>query len=84
MIVGQDVASVLLEREAIPLMIVDELMQSALPTVAMDETLDTVLDKFARHEAASLPVVAEDGTVWGIISRVRLMRLYQQTLAQPG
>ena len=84
MIVGNDVRNVLLEREAIPLMIVDELMQSDLPTVTMDETLDTVLDKFSRHEASSLAVLDEAGTVWGIISRVRLMQLYQQTLAQTG
>jgi CIC family chloride channel protein len=84
MVVGHDVHNVLLEREAVPLMIVDELMRDDLPTVSADESLDTVLDKFALHEVSSLPVVNADGTMTGVITRARLMHVYQQTLAEQG
>ncbi|MFW5681432.1 MAG: chloride channel protein [Phycisphaeraceae bacterium] len=57
MVVGEDVRTTLVQRDAIPLMIVEELMRSGLPTVTRDETLDVVLDKFSKHDVASLPVV---------------------------
>jgi CIC family chloride channel protein len=84
MVVGADVRSVLIEREAIPLMIVDELMRSDLPTVGRDETLDIVLDKFSRYDVSSLAVVDADETVQGVITRSRLMQIYQRTLEERG
>jgi CIC family chloride channel protein len=84
MVVGHDVRNVLLEREAVPLMIVDDLMRSDLPTVGAAETLDVVLDKFSQHDVSSLPVVDETGALQGVISRTQLMRLYQRTLDQSG
>ncbi|MEM9252331.1 MAG: chloride channel protein, partial [Planctomycetota bacterium] len=54
MIVGQDLRTTLLQREAIPLMICGELARTNLPTVKPDETLDQVLDKFSQHDVASL------------------------------
>jgi CIC family chloride channel protein len=84
MIVGADVRNVLIEREAIPLMIVDELYRADLPTVSPDESLDLVMDKFSRHDVSSLAVVDNEGTVKGVITRSRLMRVYQQTLQEAG
>jgi len=84
MVVGADVRSVLMQREAIPLMIVDELERADLPTVSQDEPLDTVLDKFSRHDVSSLSVVDAESAVKGVITRGRLMRVYQQTLEQTG
>lgn len=84
MIVGDDVRTTLLQREAVPLLIVGELMRSNLPTVSMTETLDTVLDKFSRHEVSSLPLLDREGTVGGMITRSRLMRCYQEQLDQRG
>ncbi|MEQ9453408.1 MAG: chloride channel protein [Phycisphaeraceae bacterium] len=83
MVVGDDLRTSLIEREAIPLMIVAELMRTDLPTVHLDETLDTVMDKFSDHDVASLAVVDEDG-VLGIITRARLMRCYHRALAERG
>ena len=45
---GQDIRTALLEREAIPLLLVEELMRTDLPTISLDESLDTVLDKLSR------------------------------------
>ena len=61
---------------------VNELLRTDLPTVIPDETLDMVMDKFSRHEAHSLAVLnsQDDNTVKGLISRAKLMRLYQDEL----
>jgi len=82
MVIGQDVRTTLVQREAIPLMIVGELMRSDLPTCDAGETLDAVLDKFSKHDVASLAVVGQDAQVKGMITRARLMRRYQRLLAE--
>lgn len=82
MVVGADVRTTLVQREAIPLMICGELMRTELPTVTRHETLDVVLDKFSQHDVASLAVVDEDNRVRGVITRSRLMKQYQRALQQ--
>ncbi|MEM1209638.1 MAG: chloride channel protein [Planctomycetota bacterium] len=82
MIVGQDLRTTLLQREAIPLMICGELARTNLPTVSPGETLDQVLDKFSQHDVASLAVVDTTMTVRGLLSRSRLIRHYQRLLEQ--
>jgi len=82
MVIGQDVRTTLLQREAIPLMIVGELMRSDLPTCDPCQTLDAVLDKFSTHDVASLAVVGADQQVKGMITRARLMRRYQRLLEE--
>jgi CBS domain-containing protein len=72
----------LLQREAIPLMIVGELMRTDLPTVTRDETLDRVLDKFARHDVASLTVIGDDNRIQGLVTRSRLIKQYHQALEE--
>lgn len=84
MVVGEDVRTTLLQREAVPLMIVSELMRTDLPTVARNETLEIVLHKFARHEVSSLTMVDDNRKVLGMLTRSRLMRHYQQELDQQG
>lgn len=80
MVVGDDVRTTLLQREAVPLLIVAELMRTDLPTVTRDETLEMVLDKFSRHDVSSLAVVDANGVVKGLITRSRLMARYQNAL----
>lgn len=84
MVVGDDLRTTLVQREAIPLMIVAELMRTNLPTVQGNETLDVVLDKFAKHEVSSLPIVAPAGNVSGMITRSLLLRRYQDELDERG
>ncbi|MEM1108080.1 MAG: chloride channel protein [Planctomycetota bacterium] len=84
MVVGQDVRATLVQREAIPLMIVAELMRTNLPTVAPHQTLDVVLEQFAKHDVASLAVVDGSDQIKGVITRSRLMRQYQSTLSERG
>ena len=87
MVVGQDIRTALLEREAIPLLLVEELMRTDLPTISLDESLDTVLDKFSRVDVSSLAVLTTSegtvsGNVLGLMTRSRLLRRYQQALTE--
>ena len=84
MVVGDDVRTTLVQREAVPLMIVAELMRTDLPTVRPGDTLDLVLDMFAKHEVASLPIVDAGERVTGMITRSRLLRTYQEQLNERG
>lgn len=82
MVTGVDLRRALVYREAIPLMQVDELTRSDLPTVALDETLDLILDKFNRADVHCLVVLESggDARVHGVIARSRVLRRYQESL----
>jgi len=80
MVVGDDLRTTLLQREAIPLMIVAELMREGFPGVSADQTLDRVLDRFSENDVSSLPVLDDEGGVTGLITRSRLMRRYHQAI----
>jgi len=82
MVTGQDVRTALLQPEAVSLLLVGELLRSGVPTVTTRETLDVVLDKFARSDVESLPVAdPTDSThVEGLITRQAVMRRYQEEL----
>jgi CIC family chloride channel protein len=83
MVTGADLRATLVFREAVPLLQVNDLLRTDLPTVGPDESLDTVLDKFSTHDVQSLAVVApgaRDGNVLGLITRSRLMERYQAAL----
>jgi len=87
MVAGQDIRTALLEREAIPLLLVEELMRTDLPTISPDESLDTVLDKFSRFDVSSLAVTSDasdagGANVLGLMTRSRLLRRYQQALTE--
>ncbi len=84
MVTGADLRQALVYREAIPLLQVSELQRGDLPIITPDETLDVVLDKFSRYDVASLPVLEDSGggRVLGLITRLRLMRVYQGALSR--
>jgi chloride channel protein, CIC family len=82
MVTSADIRTALIDREAIPLLLVAEVMRTDLPPVRRDETLDTVLDKFATHDVASLPVVSplDEGFVMGVLTRASVMERYRRAL----
>ena len=82
MVIGRDVQTALLAPEAVSLLLVDELLRASVPTVTHTETLDVVLDKFARHDVDSLPIACrEDATrIEGLITRRAAMRVYHDEL----
>lgn len=82
MITGRDVRSALLQPEAVSLLLVGELLRAGVPTVTGSETLDEVLDKFARSDVESLPVMGseERTTIEGLVTRQAVMRRYHDEL----
>jgi CIC family chloride channel protein len=89
LVTAQDLRMVLIEREAIPYLLVAELVRTDLPTIEPDEPLDSVLRKFSDTEVSSLAMVGppvgrphSKEMVYGLITRGRLMRRYQQALAE--
>ncbi|MEZ6317135.1 MAG: chloride channel protein [Phycisphaerales bacterium] len=85
MVTGGDMRTALIDREAIPLLLVAELLRNDLPTISPHESLDTVLDKFARHDVASLALVDPGtGKPRSLITRSRVMACYQHELEADG
>ncbi|MBM43670.1 MAG: hypothetical protein CMJ36_01465 [Phycisphaerae bacterium] len=86
MVTADDLKSALVYREAIPLLQINELERSNLPTVTTDDSLDTVLEKFSRNDVEALPVFAADDIEHpvGLITRNRLMQIYQAELEKEG
>lgn len=87
LVTGEDMRTALIEREAIPYLLVEELMRRDLPVIYEDETLDRVLQKFSKHDVSSLALIDGASTeknkrVLGRITRARLMNRYQQALSQ--
>jgi len=84
MVTGSDMRTALIDREAIPLLLVAELVRSDLPVVHPDESLDSVLDKFAAHDVASLCLVHdhEPDRPTGLVTRREVMARYQRALEE--
>ena len=82
MVTGEDLRTALVDREAIPLLLVAELLRTDLPTVDPEETLDTVLDKFAHHDVGSLCLMTpqNDSKPMGLITRANVIRCYQEAI----
>ena len=59
-----------------------ELVRSTIPTVSPTETLDSVLDKFARSDVDALPLTSPHNPehIEGLITRQGVMNRYQQEL----
>lgn len=86
MVTADDLKSALVYRDAIPLLQVNELERSNLPTVTTDDCLDTVLEKFSRNDVEALPVFSAEDVehAVGLITRNRLMQVYQVELEKEG
>ncbi len=82
MVTGADMRTALIDREAIPLLLVAELMRNDLPVISPDEHLDTVMEKFARNEVSSLVLVdGFSGTKpLALVTRVKVMSRYNEVL----
>lgn len=84
MVVDSDLYTALMQREALPLLLVKELVRKDIPFVRSTDDLAAVLDVFSRHEVDYLPVCLDTapGKVIGLISRAGLMRAYQLKLTE--
>ncbi|MCH8964225.1 MAG: chloride channel protein [Planctomycetes bacterium] len=82
MVTSQDIRTALLQPEAVPLLLVGELLRPEIPTVTPHESLDAVLEKFSRSDCAALPITALDNEeeITGLITRQGVMTMYREEL----
>lgn len=83
-VVADDIKTALLQPEAVPLLLVAELARPPVPCVEPSDTLDSVLDKFARLRVNALPVSGRNDQIKHMITRHAVMDVYQQALDQHG
>ena len=84
MALAEDVRTALLQSEAIPYMLVEDVGRADVPTVKTTDDLAAAFDAFGRHDVSRLPVVlpARPGRVVGLVGRKELMRRYHDTLVK--
>lgn len=84
MVTGEDIRTALIDREAIPLLLVAELLRADIPAVQAEDTLDTVMNKLAKHDVTSLCLVRRKGEErvipMGLVTRGRVLSRYHQAL----
>jgi CIC family chloride channel protein len=85
MIVAEDIRTVLMQREAIPLLTCGEVMRTDVPVVKNTDDMSTALAIFAGSDVSRIPMAVTNSPehVVGLVSRAALMRRYQQELLQP-
>jgi CIC family chloride channel protein len=73
---------VLMDRDAIPLLVVGDVMRTDIPPVRTTDDLAAVFDAFSKFDVSHLPVCVPQNAekVIGLISRSALIRKYQQAL----
>ena len=84
MLTEDDINVALMQREAVPLLLVGDVMRSDIPFVRSSDDLASVIDIFSQHEVDHLPVclTQSPGKVIGLISRAGLMRTYHSKLVE--
>ena len=82
MVTGSDMRTALIDREAIPLLLVAELMRTDIPTITADEHLDTVMEKFTKSDVSSLCLLDQFGQMnpIALITREKVMVRYNDVL----
>jgi CIC family chloride channel protein len=87
MVTGRDMRTALIDREAIPLLLVAELMRSDLPAVLTTDTLDVVLERFEDDDIASLPLLGPPDLTGhrrplGLVTRAAVLERYRRALEE--
>ena len=87
MVTGRDMRTALVDREAIPLLLVAELMRTDLPAVLTTDTLDIALERFEDEEVASLPLLGPPDLTGhrrplGLITRAAVLDRYRRALEE--
>jgi len=82
MVLSQDLRHALMAREALPLMVVADVMRGDVGSVTALDSLEAAMTEFARHEVSSLAVVQDGGQVRQVVTRAGLIRRYQQLLGE--
>lgn len=78
----EDIRSVMFNYESYDSLHVYNFMRSAPAYVYVNEKMDRVMAKFEQTEAWNLPVVAEDRTYVGFVSKSKIFSSYREQLKQ--
>lgn len=81
MVHGDAVRRILLDREALPLLIIEDILDPAVRPVRPDDSLDEVLDRFGDRAVGALPVQDEAGRVLGLLTREQLVSQYHRIMS---
>ena len=83
-LVMEDLHATLLDQEAIPLLLVSDLVRKGIPPVRGTDDLASILDAFALYNIGILPIRGANlkATPDAMISRAALLRRYQEGLAR--
>jgi CIC family chloride channel protein len=84
MVTARDIRTALIDREAVPLLLVAELMRADLPTVPIDASLEAAMDTFARFDVSSLVVTegADARRPVSLITRTSVLQRYREALEE--
>jgi CBS domain-containing protein len=84
MLCEADLHAALLEPDAIPLLLVRDVMRGDLAPVFTTDDLASVMDRFAATEAEYLPVAVQSNKnkIIGVVSRTSLMRRYRTAVIE--
>jgi CIC family chloride channel protein len=82
MVLATEMNPVLMDRDAVPLLVVGDVMRTDIPPVRTTDDLAAVFDAFSQHDVSHLPVCVPQNAehVIGLISRSALIRKYQEAL----
>ena len=78
----EDIRSVMFKYDSYDSLHVYNFMKSAPAYVYVNERMDRVMSKFEQTEAWNLPVVTEDRTYLGFISKSKIFSAYREQLKQ--
>lgn len=81
---AEDVRTALLQDQATPYLLVEDLARADVPTVNTSDDLSVAFEAFSRHDVSRLPVclASQPGRVIGLISRREVMRVYHKALVE--
>jgi CIC family chloride channel protein len=82
MVLSTDLNPVFRDRDAMPLLVVGDVMRTDIPAVRTTDDLAAVFEMFSQHDVSHLPVCVPQNAdhVIGLISRSALIRKYQEAL----
>ena len=82
LVLGPQLGPVLMDRDAIPVLVARDVMRTDVSPVRTTDDLATVFDAFSQHDVSHLPVCVPQKAdhIIGLISRAAVIRRYQEAL----
>jgi CIC family chloride channel protein len=84
MVLATELNPVLMDRDAVPVLVVGDVMRRDIEIVRTTDDLGVVFDAFSRYDVSHLPVCVPQRPdhVIGLISRTAVIRRYQEALKE--